>query len=334
MRLAAAVATLLVGTLLEAPPLAAQDSLQWHGYAQMRYAHADPASGLTLRRAKLWLRGPVPGLERLSVKVQGIFRGADGGALVLQDLFADYGGPRVGIRVGQFVPAFSLQRLQPDFSVPLIERSAVVETLIPGARTMGRDRGLELHLVPDTHVSLAAGIFDGSGTSGHPSGAGDLLATGRLRFAAGLPHGAVAAVGGSVAWRRTDGVDVGVLNSAEAIFSGRDVRWGIDARVAGTGWEIQGEYLHADLGGQNSHGYYVLGDLALTDRDALALSIEKVLAPGLGNHPYPWYIAGFTRTLVPGTTVRPTRLMLDLRCQPDGRSVRVAGAVQLQVFLH
>ncbi len=347
MRRAGAVAAVLAGGLLAATPAAAQDSLQWHGYGQLRYAHADPASGFTLRRAKLWLGGPVPGVEQLSFKVQGIFRGGDGGALVLQDLFADYGGSRAGVRVGQFVPAFSLQRSQPDYRVPLIERAAVVETLIPDARTMGRDRGVEVRLAPDPHASLAAGVFDGSGTSGHPVGAGDFLATARLRFSARLPDGATGAVGGSVAWRRTDGMDVGVLSTEAAAFAGRDLRWGVDAQVAGTDWEVQAEYLHADLEGEESHGFYVLGNLALTDRDALALSVEQLHAPGLGPGAHPWYIAGLTRMLgrdaarparhdrpIPAKGALPTRLMVDVRCQPERGMVDVAGALQLQVFLH
>lgn len=295
------------------------------------------------------MKGPVPGIAHLSFKVQGIFRNAASGAFVLQDVFADYGGPRTKIRVGQFVPAFSLQRSQPDYLVPLIERAAVVETLIPGARTMGRDIGAQVFLAPGSQaVHLDLGLFDGSGANRPASREGDFLTTGRFTLAANVGSGAKASLGGSVAWRRTHGADVGVLSTAGPSFAGSDFRWGGDARLAGPGWEVQGEYLHADLAGDASEGFYVLGDLAVSRRDELALSVQQLKTPAAAVRSDPWYVAGFTHLFGgeefrapagrPGRSARarplPTKLMGDVRCRfADGKAT-MGAAVQFQVFLH
>jgi len=295
------------------------------------------------------MKGPVPGVAHLSFKVQGIFRDAASGAFVLQDVFADYGGPRANVRVGQFVPAFSLERSQLDYLVPLIERAAVVETLIPGARTMGRDIGARMSLAPASGaVQLDVGLFDGSGANRAAGSGGDFLTTGRLVLSTDVGTAAKASLGGSLAWRRTHGTDVGVLSSAGSDFTGSDLRWGGDARLAGRGWAVQGEYLHADLDGEASHGFYVLGDLAVSQRDEVALSVEQLKTPDTTVRLEPWYIAGFTHLLGKDefraadgkggknghTIALPTKLMGDVRCQfMDGKPT-VGAAVQVQVFLH
>ena len=59
-----------------------------------------------------------------------------------------------------------LQRSQPDFLVPLVERAQVVETLIPGARTLGRDIGIQMVVAPSAgSPRLALGLFNGSGAN-------------------------------------------------------------------------------------------------------------------------------------------------------------------------
>lgn len=346
MRRGKALAAVLAGMVVGTSSVTAQSAVQWHGYAQLRYGRTDPASGFSVRRAKLWMKGPVPGIDDLTFKVQGIFRDGAAGAFVLQDVFAEYVRRRVAVKVGQLVPSFSLQRSQPDYRVPLVERAAVVETLIPGARTLGRDIGAQgLIVSPSGSVRLAAGIFNGTGANRNAVGEGDFLATGRLVLARPLVRGATGSLGGSLAWRETKDTDVGVLSTAGASFAGRDVRWGVDARLDAGRWEIQGEYLHADLGGEVSSGYYALADLAITARDGMALSVERLRTPVEAASDGSWCVAGYTRLLGGGDpgpiadapakdTPFPTRLMTDVRVHFDHGRTRAGAAVQLQVFVH
>jgi hypothetical protein len=347
LRFAGTLAAVLAGALVGATSLTAQSAIQWHGYAQLRYGRADPADGFSVRRAKLWATGAIPGVDDLTFKVQGIFHNGAAGAFVLQDVFAEYRRRALSVRIGQFIPAFSLQRSQPDYLVPLVERAAAVEILVPGARTMGRDIGAQaLFASPSGSARLAAGFFNGAGADRNAVGEGDFLATGRLVLAKTLGGGTRGTLGGSLAWRRTKGMDVGVLSSQAGSFAGNDVRWGVDGRLANEDWEIQGEYLHADLDGETSSGYYALGDMALTGRDELAVSVERLDTPvrtatsgGL------WYVAGYTRFLgdlspsaSSGKPARdapfPTKLMTDVRVRFDHGRARAGAAVQLQMFVH
>lgn len=348
-RLVASLVAVLAWAIVGAAGLAAQDPIEWHGYAQLRYGRSDPVTGFEVRRAKLWLSGPVPDVSHLDFRVQGIFRGSVSDAFVLQDVFVQYGGRHASVRVGQFVPAFSLERSQPDYLLPLIERAAVVETLIPGARTMGRDIGVGGSLVPASGpLHLDMGVFNGSGANRLPGANGDFLATGRVTLSERLGTGPRGTLGGSVAWRRTRGADVGVLSTQGANFAGHGFRWGTDARLVGAGWEIQGEYLHVDLEGEISHGYYVLGSLDLSARNQVAISVEQLSVAGAEVPTGPWYIAGFTHVLG-GTTPgmldgkptksaarrpMPTKVMADVRFHVVDGAAKFGAAVQLQVFVH
>lgn len=347
MKLGKRLVLMLLACIFVGPlPLAAQGPLQWHGYAQLRYGRTDPASGFSVRRAKVWMKGRVPQVAGLSFKVQAIFRNGSSGALVLQDVFAEYRRRMVAVRAGQFVPSFSLQRSQPDYLIPLVERAAVVEALIPGSRTMGRDIGVQGTLAsPSGSARLTAGLFNGVGANRTPAGEGDLLATGRVVLKHDLGSDVRGSLGASLAWRRTRGTDVGVLSTEGASFAGRDVRWGVDGRVAGARWALQGEYLRADLDGEISSGYYALGDVALTSRDEVAVSMERmgaaVQTTASGG---PWYVAGYTRFLggnpggAPaacrlGAHGLPTKVTTDFRVRFDHGRTRAGAAVQLQLFM-
>ncbi len=339
---------LLALAILPAAPLAGQSAFQWHAYGQIRYARSSTSSGFSLRRGKLWLTGPVPGVESLSVKVQGIFRNGAQGALVLQDLYAEYGGGLASLRVGQMIPDFTLQRSQPDFRVPLTERAGVVDALIPGSTTLARDIGAQITLGPTSGgYHLSAGLFNGSGANRVNTAKGNFLATARGTFTRTL-RGARTTVGGSLELRSTDGMDVGVLSPTGAPFAGHEHRWGVEAHLSASRWSLQGEYLEGHLGSAVSRGFYALGTYAVSPDDEAALSVEQLTTPRAGEPADPWYIVGFDHFLgAPagdggrggrppngdgGAT--PSKLMMDVRIRPTTADTQYQVTVQLQVFVH
>ncbi len=344
--LAAVVAAALIA--FGAAPLSAQSALQWHGYAQIRYANSSDSAGFSLRRAKLWMSGPVPGVGGLSFKMQGIFRNDAQGAVVLQDMFAEYRARAVSVKVGQMVPDFSLERFQPDYRIPLVERAAVVNALVPGATTLARDIGAQITLVPDSRTfHLSLGLFNGSGANRLSTSRGDYLTTARGTLTRDLGDGVTGSIGGSFEMRLTNGMSVGVLTPTGS-FAGHESRWGVESRVASGTWALQGEYLEAHLEDQVSHGFYVLGTYALSDADEAALSVEQLRTPRPHQPTAPWYIVGFDHFLdrskhhtaqLGGSPddmggASPTKLMADVRVRPDGSSAQYAATLQLQVFVH
>ncbi len=345
------VAELLAATaaVLSAGPLRGQESVSWNGYAQVRYTGASSTSGFTLRRGKLWVEGPVPGVDDLSLKVQGIFRDQSQGAFVLQDFFAQYRGRGFALEAGQLVPDFSLERSQSDYLIPVAERAGVVNAVIPDATSLGRDLGAQIRLFPGgdgLHVS--AGLFNGSGANRATPSRGAYLATTRATFARRLGRGVTGTLGGSFEMRSADSVDVGALWPGGRPYTGHEFRWGTEAELAAAGWSLQGEYLEAHLQADVSHGFYVLGSHALPGANEVAVSVEQLSTPGATHRATPWYIVGFDHLLSPAGDgeaegsklfwrdphATPTTLMVDARVRSVGPRVEYQATLQLQLFVH
>lgn len=83
---------------------------------------------------------------------------------MLQDVYGEYRLPFGIVRAGQFVPDFSLERSQGDAYIPVIERAAVVNALIPSGDTYARDIGTKFVFQPKGsgfHTSF--GVYNGKG---------------------------------------------------------------------------------------------------------------------------------------------------------------------------
>ncbi len=331
-----------------AGPLRGQEPVQWHGYAQVRYTGASSTAGFALRRGKLWVDGSVPGVDDVSLKVQGIFRDQSQGAFVLQDFFAQYRGRQFALDVGQMVPDFSLERSQSDYLIPVAERAGVVNALIPDATSLGRDLGVQIRLFPGGDgLHVTAGLFNGSGANRAAPSRGSYLATTRATFTRRLGRGVTGTLGGSFEMRSIDSGDVGALWPGGRPYTGHEFRWGTEAEVAATGWSLQGEYLEAHLQANVSHGFYVLGSHALPGANEIAVSVEQLSTPGAAERTTPWYIAGFDHLLSPASSgeaegsklfwraprATPTTLMVDARVRSVGSSLQYQATLQLQVFV-
>lgn len=110
----------------------AQQYINWNGYVQTRFSSDfDKSSEFMIRRAKLWVYGTVSNADFISYKIQLVYRSFKDESLMFQDAYADIRLKSFGeIRVGRFVPDFMLQRMQPDYEIPVLERSTVVNSLI------------------------------------------------------------------------------------------------------------------------------------------------------------------------------------------------------------
>jgi Phosphate-selective porin O and P len=310
-----------------APDARSQPAPSWNGYAQLRWSGgAGRADAFRVRRAKLWLRAPAPSVPGLSTKVQAIFSGSNGGALSLQDALVEYGAGAATLRFGQFLPAFSLERSQPDALLPVSERAAVVDAVVPGTAQSARDVGLAVRLHPDSRWELNLGAFRADGAD---AGSRDLLLTERATLT--LPLGsALLRVGESVAYRRVDEVGYSRILGAGERFTGRDLRWGAEARLAADGWSLQGEYLQARLGDDVAYGFYGLGEAEVGDRTSVTGSVERFhdLDP-----------ASPTNTLVSAGVLRyiagdETKLLAEIRTRPGAADHATRFLMQFQLFLN
>lgn len=255
-----------------------QPHWRWRGYLQARYFNDfEQVGGFSLRRVKLWMKGSVPHLPRWHYKIQALFHWYKKGAFTLQDAFGEYRWHRGWLRIGQMVPYFSLQRAQPDYRIPAVERAAIINALIPAAETMARDLGIQLHLHNrEENLLFYAGAFNGSGANQPVQDRRHFLFTGRLVWQTMVKSDLQLHLGTSLAYREIHAAHFKkILGSDSEAFQGRDFRYGIEARLVWGSFFLQGEYIRAQLEQQVARGYYLLADYLLKERHQLVLSLEQ-----------------------------------------------------------
>ena len=305
---------------------------EWGGYLQTRFSDDFRSNtGFSIRRAKLWIDGPVPDVTNLSFRMQGIFRYQTSGTFMLQDVYGEYRMPFGFVRAGQFVPDFSLERSQSDAYLPLIERAAVDNALIPSGDAYARDIGAEIVVQPKgSALHTSFGIYNGNGGNTKSNEDRQFLYTNRTTYDIRFTDNLSWTNGFSVSYRDKKDLSFPSILGNGKTFSGTDFRWGLESHLKSKSWEIQGEYIQADLENQKSYGYYVFGDYDFDGLNEVVLSTERlqVLNPSCPGEP--WYIAGYSHFFY-GQTFK---VMVDARTQYLSDRTNYGGTVQLQIFFN
>ena len=310
----------------------AQEKVTWNGYLQTRFSDDFRSNtGFSIRRAKLWVGGPAPFDANMQFHVQGIFRYQTSGTFMLQDVYGEYKMPFGFVRAGQFVPDFSLERAQGDAFIPLIERAAVINALIPSGDTYARDIGAELVLEPKGsgfHTSF--GIYNGNGGNTKSNEDRQFLYTNRttydIRFTDNLSWTNIF----SVSYRDKKDLSFPSILGNGKTFSGTDFRWGLESHLKSRSWELQGEYIQADLENQKSYGYYLFGDYDLDSLNGIVLSTEKLQVVNTSHSNAPWYIVGYSYFF----NGQKFKVMVDARTQYLSDRTNYGGTAQLQIFFN
>lgn len=314
-----------------AAPIAVRGQTTWGGYLQTRVkTDYRSTSGFSIRRAKLYTTGIAPFDANLSARLQAIFRWQDAGALTLQDACIDYHLPRVSFRAGQFVPPFSLQRLQSDAVIPVVERALAVDALIPSAETYARDIGVQLSLHPSSFWQLSLGAFNGNG--GNQSGNNDrqLLCVARPTFQVVMRDSVRLHLGMSFAYRHKSGMVLKKIFGTTKTFSGDDFRCGGELLLSSPRWHLQAEYLQAEVGAQKAFGYYILGAIAINRTNELVGLIEQLNDLNPAANDAAWYGAGWNHYFAENQC----KLQVAGRTQLSAVPKQFATTVQLQLYVH
>jgi len=313
------------------PSSRADAQATWGGYVQTRFStDYRTTSGFSIRRAKLYTSAVAPFDTSLSGRMQAIFRWQNAGTLTLQDVFAEYRVTGVSFRAGQFVPEFSLQRLQPDAAMPVVERALVVDALVPSAETYARDIGAQIATHPFSRLQITLGAFNGNG--GNQSGNNDrqLLYVARTVFQTFLAENLQIHAGASFAYRNKSAMVFKKIFGTTVPFSGEDARWGGEFLLSSSAWILQTEYIEAHLGADKADGYYVLGAVFLDGTNELAGLAEQLHDLDPKTNDAVWYGAGWNHYFAENR----------FKCQVAVRGQFVSGhnqyatIVQLQTFIH
>jgi len=322
--------TALALLFISSSNIAARTRPLWNGYIQTRYTeNYRSLSSFELRRAKLWVKGKAPIQGNWFYKVQAIFRQKSSGNLTMQDFYAEYRYHTYVFRMGQMVPDFSLQRRQPDYVIPVLERAAAINNLIPTAESGARDIGImaEWHS-SDRNFTASAGMFNGNGSNTLHNEDRRFLFTHRLTADFSLPDHIKAHLGYSLAYRNTTGLSFKRIFGNNAVFKGDDFRWGVETRIAFPDGEIQSEYLEAHLGSRKAWAYYLLTDYKLLLRNQIVFSMEKFCDLNPVSNDQPWYIVGWNHYFAGNQA----KLMLDTQAQFANGSNNYQTIIQLQLM--
>lgn len=305
---------------------------RWNGYIQTRLSSDFVKSTeFTIRRAKLWMYGNVPKADYISYKIQMVYRSFKDTYPVFQDAYADIRLKKYGtIRAGRFVPDFMLQRMQPDYVIPVLERADVVNSLIINEKQMARETGVQYSYRTDSvPVQFSLGAFNAN--VDYPAHSRDnyILYTSRLVYSIFNTGRTSLNIGGSAAYRHLDKTSLTTVYKPDSLITGSDFRWGLEAQFHYLNFEFQGEYVQADIKKDEAHGWYMVADYAFHKKYQAVALVQKYnpLNPSINKNP--WYGVGFNFQIS-----GKTRLMTDLKTQEYDTGRNYLGDIQFQIFFN
>ncbi len=239
-----------------------QNEIAPGGYLQTRLtSDYNTYPSFSVRRAKIWLKSENKLTKgAINFKIQTEFSTKHGANINLLDAKIGYKYKTFYICAGQQTPDFSLQRHQHDQYLPIVERSEVINNIVPAAETHARDIGVQVSFKfdsLDSHFSL--GLFNGTGANQLNFSDETFLVTSRFQYAI-IKNPFVLKLGGSAMYRHSGGLQYNKFFYKDSIFTGRDERFGIETSLAFKNFHFQTEFIKALLNKSSAFGYYYLAD--------------------------------------------------------------------------
>lgn len=309
------------------------DKVVWHGYTQF-WINTDfnDTYSMALRRLKFWLGSGPAFSEHWSFKVQALFTSLGHEKFFLQDVFGQYSNKSgiSSIRFGQFIPKFSLQRFQPDYLIPSVERANVINATIPDGTLGVRDLGLQYTLkTGQKHLEVNFGVFNGYGIKQYRLNYNGYLLTHNLSYTV-KEKNAQWKFGYSVMYRKAVGLQLKHVLPDSVLFTGNDFRFDLYALFNSQYFDLQGEYLNTWLNGQRAYGYYALATIKMNSKNEIYLSYDKYKDLISTRDDHPWYIAGYNYLF----KNHDLMLTLDTRFRKENGSLKNMTSFQFQIFFH
>jgi len=310
--------------------LFAQSNLSWNGYIQTRLnTDLRTHNEFMIRRAKLWLKGNVPNIDNLSFKIQAVFRSHKDNTFMIQDVYAQYAIGENKFKVGRMVPDFTLQWNQPDAVIPSLERGLVVDGIIHGDQSIARMIGLQYQYNFQNHFHIGTGIFNANYNTPGKNYDKSFLYT--FRSAYDFIHSNTTRfhLGFSASYRKLNNLSLPKIYDAAKTISGDDYRWGFESLLQINEFELQSEYLTANINKDRAWGYYIYSALHINEKFEPVIIIEKYSDLKETTSDSEWYGIGFNYYLT-----KQTKIMSDFRTQFFNNKNKYLGRIQFQVFFN
>ena len=303
-----------------------------HGYIQSRFTNDfGNQNDFMIRRAKLWVDGNAPGLENVSYKIQTVYRSFKDETVMLQDAFADVKFNGFGfLRVGRFVPDFLLQRMQPDYAIPYLERADVINYLIHSPQSMARQIGIQFTYTPrEFPIHLSAGVFNANLVSPSKNKNQNLLYTSHTQIDLKKSDDVLAKVGFSFAYRYVNSLSMNTIFNSDQLITGNDFRFGFEYQLNYKNFVLQTEYIQANIDNYKAWGYYIVTNYSFTKKIQAICGIEKFSDLITDTNNNQWYSVGLIYYLTSNT-----KLITDFKTQVSSTKNNYLSEIQYQIFFN
>lgn len=325
------VLTLIMFTIFSLSLFAQNNNPEFHGYIQSRFTYNEGNSlSFMIRRAKLWLDGKAPMSDNITYKMQVVYRSNTDENFYFQDAFADVKWNFGFLRVGRFVPNFTLQRMQSDAFIPILERANVINSLIHGDKSSAREIGVEGNFdLLSSNLKLSLGIFNGNQKVPGNNISNDLLYTSKISYNLFNDKDNLLNIGASFGYRYLDNQTLSKIFPSNENITGNDYRYGFQTELKLNKFDFQSEFVSANIINKNTWGYYAYAGYYLTNDFQVLAQIEKYkdLIPTTNDNE--WYLVGLNYYFT-----QKNKLMADYRTQFNGNGNINIAEIQYQIFFN
>ncbi len=241
-----------------------QQYVKFQSYVQIRLSSDfDSLYSGEMRRLKFYLRNGKNFYPNWAYFISaGVYQRSKE-RLIIHDIRLCYQYKNLKIYTGQFIPAFSIQRSQSDWQMPVLERARAVGYLQPNGTIGVRDLGIQAEITSrKKQLKLRLGIFNGRGTKQWSLKNTNFLASANIQYQDSL-YKLHYLIGTSYMFRKAQNLPLPEIIPDTMLFSGADRRYDIYAMVEYNGISLQSEFIHARLNDFSMQGYYFLATARL-----------------------------------------------------------------------
>jgi len=270
------------------------NKVDWHSYTQLRFAtNFNNYNNFSVRRLKFWIKSGPGFSKHWSFKAQAIFMSIQKEKFFLQDVYGQYRWKNSSIRLGQFIPQYSLQRFQPDYLIPSSERARAVALLIPDGTSGVRDIGVQYNLsAAKDKLQFNIGLFNGYGIKEYRLNNSGFMVTQNLSYRIPFKHSSLQ-LGYSVMYRKAENIYFPGILPDTVSYTGNDFRFNINGLFTSKVIDVQAEYLSATLDTAIASGYYALATIKFNEKNHAYLFYDHYTSGYGSTVNTPWYIAGY-----------------------------------------
>lgn len=303
----------------------------WNGYIQLRAtSNFNGINTIMVRRLKLWLKSTPEFSDHWYYKLQITLSSLKQEKFFLQDVKIGYKTGLFSFDFGQFVPQYSLQRFQPDYKIPAIERAKVIKALIPDGTLGVRDIGMQANFhTKNDFLQTHLGIFNGYGIKNYRFDWQGYMITHKTQLNIPIKNSSLK-LGYSLQLRQAEKLQIPKVLPDTVLFTGKDFRYNLFAMFKSRILQLQAEYLAAYLNKQKADGYYFLSVINLNQKNQLVFGYERYKDLIASTSDKPFFRLGYDYEI----KIYKTKISFDNFFQlTSGKIYNYFAAIQLQLFL-